>query len=316
MSQDGLRQRTGDRLSPAIMLLHNLCTSCSDPLLFSFSRTRTLKRDFYIETPPFPLPKDRKDRQRPSAPPTRQRASSHIRIRPVKSDASSPAEEPPDSPSSSPSRSRWVSGATSATTRPTTREGPYERSESMATAVAYPSPITAFFGGLPPFSTRSLHYLFSEDEAAYNRKTLFPQSRELFLHPAQLYSPPSIKEPASAITANEAQCLEPPSPAISLPPIFTVDEIEAALFKQFPPPPPPSREGPSEEDDIPVPSFDAQYASYPQALQSAVSIIPQWAHSPTTLTVRCLLENSPSILTGLRTISDRRQNSCSKVCNT
>lgn len=142
-----------------------------------------------------------------------------------------------------------------------------------AASVADPSPLTAFFG----FSTKSQHYLFSEDEAANNRKALFPQSRELYLHPAQLYSPPSIKEAATIAGAggagNEAQSLEiePPSPAISLPPMFTVDEIEAALFKQFPPPPPPSREGPPAffpEDvggsgDIPVPYYGVRESRVP-----------------------------------------------------
>lgn len=257
------------------MLLHNLCSSCSDPFLFSFTRTRELKRDFFIETPPFPLPKNRKGKGR--APTSRQhqcdRSVSSCSLQQPAGDRLSPAEQP-DSPDSGNSHRRWISGVTTvATTRPGTAES---AAVDMATAaMVYPSATTtAFFAGFPAFATKSLHYLFSEDEAAQNRKALFPQSRELYLHPAQLYSPPSIKEAASIAAAggptygNEASdALEPPSPSISLPPILTVDEIEAALFKQFPPPPPPSREGQPVRsnalEDIPVPPLRPHHTQHP-----------------------------------------------------
>ena len=197
-------------------MLWYLASSSTDPSLFSFSFIRSFQRQSRDETPPSLSAATTSRRRRPSAGPHPQNLSS----------ISPPQESASRNPGPIDEKSTALTEATSVKRQ-------NKRKDKGKMTSVFPSAAGDFW--LAPHQLKSPAQLtFSEDEFGY-RKALLPQTREIYLHPSQIFSPPLASDVArypTSSTLSAAVSDVNPDPAfgyssISLPPILTLDEIES-----------------------------------------------------------------------------------------
>ena len=200
-------------------MLHNLASSSTDPALFSFYFIRSIQRQIAIALSPvgpsyFPAPLEHhcgKSRRisRSSASPIGEK-SRRTRVR--------TSASPPSSSDSHHKKKRRKSAS-------------HRKMISMLSSAA-----SHYW--LAPHQLKSPAQLASLEEESGIRKARVPQTREIYLHPSQIFSPPPECDPAQSYPPyfpsfgpNNDMAFGHP---ISLPPILTFDEIEAESLRSSP----------------------------------------------------------------------------------